>query len=355
VQGAAVLAAVLFAMAVGAAIIAAIGQDPWQLYAHVARFNLRPASLASILFRATPLIFAGLAVALSFRVLLFNIGAEGQYYVGGFCGALSAFAFRGLPAAVHLPVVALTAVGGAAAWGLVPILLKLRRGAHEVITTIMMNYIAGAVILWLLGDYFVDPGQGGTPRLRTPLFADSARVPTLHAPLAWLGFEIPSYSRLNWLLPAAVLLCAAVSFYLSRSRFGYEARAVAGNPAAAEAAGIRIERVQLAMFLGSAGVAGLVGLNDLLGFFGYFDIDFPRGLGFSGISVALLARNNPLAIVPAALLFGYLERGAEGIQIASTVPKEVVAILQATIILSIVVAYELAARATRAMRKREAA
>src|SRR2546427_335683 len=251
--------AIFFGMLIASVMILAIGRNPIDVYAVMVRFSLtRTDSLFSILFKTTPLIFAGLAVAMSFRASLFNIGVEGQYYIGAFCAALVGFGLRGLPAVVHL------------------------------------------------------------------------------------------------LLPLGIAVAVVLAYFLSRTRFGYEVRAVAFNPLAAEAAGIPNARVQFGMFMLSAGIAGLVGLNDILGFFGYLDIDFPKGLGFLGISVALLAKNNPLGVIPAALLFGFLDRGAAGVQFFARVPKEIIVILQALIILAIVVAYELLTRYVRTQRKREA-
>jgi simple sugar transport system permease protein len=349
------LLAILFGAFIASVIIFAIGKNPLDVYAIMARFALtRQDSLISILFKATPLIFAGLAVAISFRANLWNIGVEGQYYIGAFCAAYVGFTFHGLPAIVHLPLTVLAAVLGGMAWAYVPIILKLKRGAHEVITTIMMNYIAGAVVLYLVADVFRDPSQIGTPRVRTPEFLPSARMPTLEPLVRALGVEGADISKLNWLLPLGLLLCVALALLLSRTRFGYEVRAVAFNPDAAEAAGIPNARTQFLMFMLSGAIAGLVGLNDVQGFFGYFDIDFPKGLGFLGISVALLSKNNPLGVILAALLFGFLDRGAQGVQFFAEVPKEVIVILQALIILAIVVAYELLNRYIRAQRKREA-
>jgi len=347
--------AIVFGALVASGIILAIGQNPLDVYALMLRFSLtRADSVAVILFRTTPLIFAGLAVALSFRANLWNIGVEGQYYVGAFAAALVGFALHGLPLWVHLPLAILAGMAGGLLWALPPIVLKLRRGAHEVITTIMMNYIAQAVVLFLLADVFRDPTQFGTPRVRTPEFGPSARIPLLRPLLAMFGLGIPEHSALNWFLPLGVVVCAAAAYWLARTRFGFEVRAVALNPLAAEAAGIRMGRVQLLMFLASGAIAGLVGLSDVLGFFGYFDIDFPKGLGFLGISVALLAKNNPIGIVPAALLFGLLDRGAQGVQVFIGIPREVITILQAIIILAIVVAYELLTRYVRQQRKHEA-
>jgi ABC-type uncharacterized transport system permease subunit len=347
--------AILFGSVIASVIILAIGHNPLEVYDVMLRFGLlRGDSVVAILFKATPLIFAGLAVAVSFRANLWNIGVEGQYYIGAFCAAYVGFAIPRLPAAIHLPLAVLAAAVGGMVWALLPIALKLKRGAHEVITTIMMNYIAAAVILYLIADVFRDPAQFGTPRVRTPDFLPSARMPSLAPLLRLFGFAGADLTKLSWLLPLGLLLCVGIALLLSRTRFGYEVRAVAFNPDAAETAGISNARTQFLMFMLSGAVAGLVGLSDVQAFFGYLDIDFPKGLGFLGISVALVAKNNPVGVIAAALLFGFLDRGAQGVQFFARVPKEVIVILQALIILSIVVAYELLNRYIRAQRKREA-
>jgi simple sugar transport system permease protein len=353
-QVAAPVLAIGFGMLISSIIILAIGRNPLEVFGVMVRFGLgRTDSLFSILFKSTPLILAGLAVAMSFRVNLFNIGVEGQYYMGAFAAAFVGFTLRGLPAVIHLPLALLAAMAGGMLWGLIPILLKIRRGAHEVITTIMMNYIASALILYLIADIFRDPAQAGTPRVRTPDVAAAARIPSLSPIFGQLGFTGSDVEKLNALLLIGLALCIVLAYVLSRTRFGYEVRAVAANPAAAEAAGIANRGVEFWMFMLSAGIAGLIGLNDILGFFGYLDIDFPKGLGFTGISIALLAKNNPLGVILAALLFGFLDRGAQGVQFFARIPKETIVIMQAIIILAIVVAYELMTRYIRMQRKRE--
>jgi simple sugar transport system permease protein len=172
--------------------------------------------------------------------------------------------------------------------------------------------------------------------------------------LAPLGIRYSGVERLNVLLAAGIGLAVVLAYFLSRTRLGYEVRAVSFNPLAAEAAGIPNARVQFQMFMLSAAIAGLAGLNDILGYFGYLDIDFPKGLGFLGIAVALLAKNNPLGVILAALLFGFLDRSASGVQFFAQIPKETIVILQAIIILAIVVAYELLTRYIRTQRKRQA-
>jgi simple sugar transport system permease protein len=355
-QAAALGLAILFGALAGSVILLAIDQNPLQIYALMVRFNLtRVDSIAAIFYRATPLILAGLATALAFRAMLFNIGVEGQYYVGAIAAAFVGFAVRGLPAVVHLPLTVLTGMLAGALWSLLPIALKLRRGAHEVITTIMMNAIAGALVLYLLEPGLLrDPAQAGTPRVRTPDILPTALMPLLHSALRAIGLEIPPSSRLNWFLPLGAALCVFFWWVLRRWRFGFEVRAVAHNPGAAEAAGISTQRIQFLTFLLSGAVAGLVGLPDTLAFFGYFDIDFPKGYGFLGISIALLAKNNPLGVVAAALFIAFLDRGAQGVQVFAGAPREVITILQGLIILAIVVGYELLTRYIRVQRKREA-
>ncbi len=355
-QAAALGLAILFGAVAGSVILLAIDQNPLEIYTLMVRFNLtRVDSIAAIFYRATPLILAGLATALAFRAMLFNIGVEGQYYVGAIAAAFVGFAVRGLPAAVHLPLTVLTGMLAGGLWALLPIVLKLRRGAHEVITTIMMNAIAGALVLYLLEPGLLrDPAQAGTPRVRTPDVLPTALMPLLHPALRAIGLDIPASSRLNWFLPLGILLCIFFWWMLRRWRFGFEVRAVAHNPGAAEAAGISPRRVQFLIFLLSGGLAGMVGLPDTLAFFGYFDIDFPKSYGFLGISIALLAKNNPLGVVAAALFIAFLDRGAQGVQVFAGAPREVITILQGLIILAIVVGYELLTRYIRAQRKREA-
>src|SRR5437870_12951435 len=213
--------AILFGMLSASVIILAIGRNPLTVYAVMVRFNLtRTDSLFSILFQTRPLVFAGLAVALSFRVSLFNIGVEGQYYIGAFCAALVGFSMRGLPAVLHLPLALLAAAGGAMVWALVPIVLKLRRGAHEVITTIMMNYIASALLLYLINDVFRDPTQIGTPRVRTPLVAAAARVPSLGPLLTPLAPPGSDAEKPNLPLPTGIVMAGSQSSSPSGTRLG---------------------------------------------------------------------------------------------------------------------------------------
>lgn len=352
------IVAVLAAAALGAVVIAAIGKDPAQAYATMVRYSFRRLdSVAVILFRATPLIFAGLAVAVGFRGGLFNIGVEGQYFIGALAASIVGFSIQGMPAWVHLPLTVAAGMAGAACWASLPAWLKTRRGVHEVISTIMLNYIAYALVHYFVADLFLDRGQVtirglGSPRVRMPEIAASARVPALREALAAVGVDLPSHVYLSWLFPVALLLCVGLTIYVWRTPAGYELRAVGQNALAARAAGILPEAVQVRTFLLSGAIAGLVGLNHLLGYVGYLDIDLPKNLGFTGIAVALLGKNHPFGIVGAALLFGFLDRGAEGVQALEGIPMDTIVILQGAMILALVVAGELL---TAHLRRRERA
>ncbi len=350
--------AILFAMFIGSLVIMFIGKNPITVYQSMLQFTFgRSDSIGAILFKSTPLIFAGLAVALSFRVGLFNIGAEGQYFIGALAASIVGFSLQGLPWFIHLPLVILAGMAGGMLWALIPALLKVKRGAHEVITTIMMNYIAYSVVHYFVADLFLDKAQNlpkgyGSPMVRMPKILESARMPTMHDFVGIFGVEMPRYIYLNWFFVIGILLAIAVYILIWKTPFGMEIRAVGQNPHASETVGIQSKKVYLKTFLISGAIAGLIGLSDLLGYIGYMDTDFPRGYGFTGIAVALLANNNALGVVLAALLFGFLRRGAEGLQAIEQIPMDVVVILEGVIILSIVVASQLMRRYFKTQEKK---
>lgn len=337
-----VLAIVLSAL-ISSAVILAIGKSPLQVFYTIFKFSLsRLDSVAIILYNATPLIFSGLAVSIGFRMGLFNIGVEGQYLIGAFFAALAGFAIKGLPVFVHLPLVILCGALGGMLWSFIPIYLKVKRGVHEVISTIMLNYISYSLIHYLIADVFLDRSQKlieglGGILARTPKLPPSALMPKLHGFLGLFGIQLPRHVYLNWFFPLGLLMAYLIYYLLMHTPFGFEIRAVGQNPEAARTAGIKPERVYMAGFLLSGAVAGLVGLSDLLSYFGYMDLDFPRSYGFDGIAVALIGQNNPFGIVLSAILFGFLKRGAEGIQTQLNVPMDTIVILQAVMIMSIVV------------------
>ncbi|HEY8393422.1 MAG TPA: ABC transporter permease [Thermaerobacter sp.] len=347
------VAALLLAALIGAGVVLLAGGHPLEVLQIMVSYNLgTPDSVAGVLSRTVPLIFSGLAVALGFRAGLFNIGVEGQYLLAAFAASWAGVYLAGLPAALHLPLAVLAGMVGGALWAWLPGWLRVRRGVHEVISTIMLNFIASSLLLWLLADVFRDPTQGGGNVLRVgmPNIADSARIPRMHGFLATLGIQLRPSVALDWFFPVALACAALVYLLLWRTPFGFEVRAVGLNPEAARAAGIRVEQVQLRAFLLSGAIAGLTGLSDLLGYFGYLDIDFPRGYGFTGIAVALLGANHPLGIVLASFLFAFLQRGGLGMQALADVPREVVTVMEGVIILTMLI---VAAVGTRMLRRLE--
>jgi simple sugar transport system permease protein len=339
------LGALLLAGIIGSIIIIAYGESPLFVYQTIWNFSTsRPQDFAKVLEIATPLIFSGLAVAIAFKAGMFNIGVEGQYIVGM---AAAAGAATGLPLPGVLLLVAtiLAAMLAATAWAAVPAVLKVKTGAHEVVTTIMMNGIALSLVAWALRNPIRSAEQLQVD-LRSDLFPDNALVPSI---ASTLGIEdlIPPSVHFTWLFPFALLACFGVWFLLYRTRLGYDTRAVGSSAGSAEAGGISIGATQIKIFLLSGALAGLVGLNHILGDKGYFGATYVSGLGFAGITVAFLGRNHPWGIPLAAILIGMLQRGQDGIQVTTNLPTEVLIILEGVLILSVVVAYELVSRILR--------
>src|ERR671918_1463558 len=246
-QGIALVTAFLFAAVIGGFIIAAFGENPLVIYSTVWQFGTaRTQDFARVLEIATPLIFSALAVAVAFRAGMFNIGVEGQYIVGMMTATMAAV-WLDLPAALHLPLVGLAAMGGSMTWAFVPAILKVKTGAHEVVTTIMMNGIAISLVAWALLNP-LRTSDTGFVDLRSDRFSESALMPPL-APALGLEEQIPASAHLTWLFPLALLASVAVWFLLYRTRLGYKARAVGASPGSAEAGGIGIGAVQLRVFL----------------------------------------------------------------------------------------------------------
>lgn len=336
--------AVVFAGAVGGVVILAFRESPAFTYQTIWRFGTnRPQDFARVLENATPLIFSGLAVAIAFKAGLFNIGVEGQYIVGMATAAAAALGLDFLPAPILLPVVVFAAMAGGVAWAAVPIVLKVKTGAHEVVTTIMMNGIAGSLVAWLL-LHPLRASARGLVDLQTDPFSPKALVPSL-AQTFDLQETIPPLVHLTWLFPVALFAAIAVWFLLKRTRLGYDIRAVGSSPSSAEAGGVDIGRIQITVFLISGALAGLVGLNHLLGDRGFLGANYQTSLGFDGIAVAFLGRTSPVGVVAAAILVGMLERGQDGVALLTDLPQEIIVILQGVLILSIVVAYEIVNRA----------
>ncbi|WP_432509858.1 ABC transporter permease [Kineococcus sp. SYSU DK001] len=281
---------------------------------------LRPVS--ETLVNATPLILAGLGVALSFRVGLFNIGAQGQIITGAIAAAWVGFTLD-LPVVLHVVVAVAAGILGGLVWGGVVGLLKARTGAHEVITTIMLNYVAINLLTYLLGvRWFQRPPYNQAISEQVDA---SAELPAL------LGSSL----RVNAGLVLAVLAAVFVWWLFERSRLGFRLRAVGANPNAARTAGMAVGRLQVVSMALAGGLAGLAGATQVLGVTGSVTGSVAGNIGFDAITVALLGRNNPYGVIAAGVLFGGLRAGAVQMQSATGVPVDLVGVLQATIVLFI--------------------
>ena len=295
------------AFAVSAVVLVAIGQDPAQVLVLLVKgaFGSR-AGLSYTLYYATTFVFTGLAVAVAFHGGLFNIGGEGQAMMGGLGAGLAALALgQQLPAWLLLPLMVAAAMALGMVWAAVPGALQAWRGSHIVITTIMFNFIASALLIYLLVGVLKEPGNM-TPESRA--FGPAAQLPGIHQLLAWVGIDWPR-TPLNFSLLLAVVAAVGVYLLLWRSQPGYAIRAVGHAPAAAHYAGIRPQaQIVRAMALSGA-LAALVGINEIAGVHNRLMADFVGGAGFTGIAVSLIGRNHPLGIALAALLFGALYQG----------------------------------------------
>lgn len=271
------------------------------------------------LVQSTPYIFGGLAVALGFRAGLFNIGVEGQIFIGAATGVWAGYAIVGLPTIIHIPLAMLFGALGGALWGFIPGLLKAKTGAHEVITTIMMNYIAFRLVDWLLKFPMKDPNEF-TPK--TPWILETAKLPRL--------FDTPIRFHIGFFI--AVAMAVAVYYLLFKTTWGFELRMVGSNPNAARYAGVKITKTTILAMVLSGALAGMAGANEVLGVNYRLLPAFSSGYGFDSIALALLGKTHPLGVILSSLLFGFLRNGARSMQLAVGVPIDIVSILQAVIL-----------------------
>lgn len=321
-----------FALLVAGAVVMLVGFEPAQVLGLLVQgaFGSK-AGISYTLYYATTFVFTGLAVAVAFHGGLFNIGGEGQAIMGGLGAGLAALAFSAQwPAWAMLPLMVLAAAVFGMAWAAVPGALQAWRGSHIVITTIMFNFIAAALLSYLLVDTLKEPGNM-TPESRA--FAESARMPGMHEALAWLGIEWPR-TPLNLTVLLALLAAVGVYFALWKSQPGYALRAVGFAPDASRYAGIRPQRLILVSMAVSGALAGMVGVNEIAGVHGRLLPDFVAGAGFAGIAVSLIGRSHPAGIVLAALLFGALYQGGSELAFEITgFSRDMVFMLQGLIVL----------------------
>lgn len=271
------------------------------------------------LVTATPYILTGLSVAIGFRGGLFNIGAEGQFFIGALCSAYVGYSIVGLPAFIHLPLALLAGAAGGAAWGAIPGYLKAKFGAHEVVNTIMMNWIAFRLSDWLL----TGPMKASGFRPVTPNVEHTAELPRLFAdPL-----------RFNWGFFLALAMAGLVYWLLFKTTIGFELRSVGNNPDGAKYAGMSITRNIVLVMTLAGGLAGLAGSAQVLGVDRWVGQGFSAGYGFDSIALALLGKSHPLGVVLAALLFGFLRSGATRMQSMAGIPIDIISVIQGLVII----------------------
>lgn len=267
---------------------------------------------------ATPYIFAGLAVAIGFRCGLFNIGAEGQFFMGALGSAYIGYTFIGLPWFIHLPFALLGGAVAGAIWGSIPGYLKAKTGAHEVVNTIMMNWIAFRLSDWLLNG----PMKASGYRPVTRTIEATAELPRF----------FPDPLRFNWGFPLALAIAVLVYWFLFKTTLGFEIRAVGSNPDAAKYAGMSVVRNFVLVMTLSGALAGLAGAAQVLGTDHWVGQGFSAGYGFDAIALALLGKSNPFGVVLAALLFGFLRSGATSMQSLAGIPIYIISIIQGLVI-----------------------
>ena len=334
------LVALLIALVAGDLLILTYGQSPGAVYKLLLEGTWGNAyGFGQVLYKTTTLAFTGLAVSIGLRGGLFNIGAESQLAAGGFAAAaLGLLLPAGTPALLAIPLCIVAAAAGGGVVGTVPGVLKARFGAHEVIVTIMLNFIVLALLNWLVASKLHVPET-----LHTPEIASGAVVPRLSALIA------PFHgSAANFTILLALAAAAVASWYLFRTRRGYELRAVGLQPEAAEYGGVNVPGVWTRAMALSGAIAGLGGANYVLGYKHYYEDGFAGGAGFLGIAVALVGRNSPWGVILAALFFATLSQG--GLAIHALVPKQIVEVLQGIVILAVAVSVPEVRRILR-MRK----
>jgi simple sugar transport system permease protein len=319
--------AILTAVVVGGIIIVVVRGNPFLAYAGLIQGSFGSAkALSETAVWATPYILGGLAVALAFKGGLFNIGAEGQLAIGATVSALVGYALpqwlgRDIPLIIHLPLAVIVGMIAGGLWASIAGFLKAYTGGHEVINTIMMNYIALNTISFLLNGPMKDRDPNNVIA-RTPLIAESARIPAIFPGL-----------RVHWGFIFALLVAFFIWWLLNKTTLGFEIRTVGANPDAAKYAGINVKRIIILTMALSGMLAGLAGTIEVTGLNYRHELGFSIGYGFDAIAIALLGKSHPLGVVLAAFLFAAMRNGATRMQFLTQMPIDLISMLQALILL----------------------
>jgi simple sugar transport system permease protein len=327
--------AIAFSLLVTSVVLVAAGNNPIEAFSTMVSQLAKPRIQVNILNSATTYYLSAIAVAIGFRMNLFNIGVDGQYRLAAMLAAAVGGAVA-LPPVLHVGLILAVAMLVGAFWAGIAGLLKVTRGVSEVISTIMLNFIATGIVAYLLAPGRLAESTEGSNNISTTPIPPSGQFPGLDI--------IPGTDNLVFgMIIVAILVGIGYWFLLGRTRFGFDLRATGSSETAAVASGVNVKRMVVYSMLLSGAVAGLVGMPQLLGSSYSYGLDFPTGLGFTGIAIALLGRNSPIGIAFGALLWSFLDNTSNSLEFQG-VPKQTVLIMQGVIVLSVVIAYELVRR-----------
>ncbi|SHF25688.1 nucleoside ABC transporter membrane protein [Seinonella peptonophila] len=316
-----IIGAALVAILLGIIIIYIVSEEPLTAIQSLLLGPISSAfNIGTVLNKAVPLIFTGLALAIVFQAGVFSMGAEGQLYMGAFVGALAALYIPGLPVWVHLPIIFLAAICAGAIFGAIPGFLKAYLNTDEIVTTLMLNFIAILSTSYFVNNIFKDPASGGYARMQ--YIASDLR----------LGRIVEGFTA-HYGIIIALATVIVIYLLLYKTKFGYELRMVGQNSRFAHYGGISTKKIIILSVVISGGLAALAGIIEILGVHGTFKDYFSINLGFDGIIIALLARNHPFGVAVAALFYAYLQVGAQLMQGASDVPRELAVIIQVILVL----------------------
>jgi len=340
-------AALVIAVALSSLVLTISNINPSYTFRRMIEYGTEPDSITDILNRSTYYYLSAVAVAVGFRMNLFNIGVDGQYQLAAMVAAVvgGSAVMSHLPGPLLIIVMMIVAMLVGSMWAGIAGVLKVTRGVSEVISTIMLNAIALGLLAYFVSESWFGVRAPGDNIIRTRPIPAGAWFP-----------EIPlvpgSQSEVYGFIIIAVVVGVGYAVLINRTRFGFDLRAAGQNPWAAIASGVQVTRmVLIAMFISGA-IAGLVGLPLLLGSTHRFSTDFPGGIGFTGIAIALLGRNNPIGIAIGALLWSFLDRSGQILDLEQ-IPREIVTIMQGVTVLAVVVAYEVVARIGRRSEQRQ--
>lgn len=315
---------IVFTFIITALLMVVLGKDPFEIFSVMFEDVFTSGyGIGQTLFKTTPLIICGCGLAICFHASLFNIGAEGQLNAGSFIIGITAVYFSDLPLVILFPLCFVCGFVVSGFFGLIPALIKIKKGVSEVITTIMLNFVVLALVNYFLIDFFAVKST-----MRTVKIPESIMIPKFSE-----YSDFFQGSSLNLTFFFALFLAFIVYLFIYKTKFGYDLRAVGFNETASKYIGLKINRIIIAAFVIGAGITSFVGINFIMGYKGYYELGFSNNLGFTAIAVTLLAKNNPIGIIFAALLFGILDYG--GLAINLLIPKEIMLVVQGVIILTI--------------------